>query len=208
VWYDEAVLKIGDSLRRKIDDGLARCDYGIIIISPSFLNKEWPQRELDGLVALEVQSGKTKILPIWHEIDKETLLRRSPILADRVAGQFEGGHTSTCAEDYHGYPVAESSLEIGAPSTGTKAPSSPELSLMASRGRIVGHSESVAGTASGRGNRLCRGRYSLLSVATNGSPAFALRSWSLISPRLGAADDAFDHREDELNVDDRRFGLS
>jgi hypothetical protein len=38
-------------------------------------------------VALEVQSGKTKILPIWHEIDKETLSRRSPTLADRVAGK-------------------------------------------------------------------------------------------------------------------------
>jgi hypothetical protein len=91
VWYDEAVLKIGDSLRRKIDDGLARCHYGIIIISPSFLSKEWPQRELGGLVALEVQSGKTKILPIWHEINKETLLRRSPILADRVAGMSSEG---------------------------------------------------------------------------------------------------------------------
>src|ERR1039458_2703174 len=67
--------------------------------------------------------------------------------------------------------------------------------------RMVGHSESIAGTASGRGNRLCRRRYSLLSVATNGSPAFALRSWSLISPRLEAADDALDHREDELNVE-------
>src|ERR1019366_8660299 len=31
--------------------------------------------------------------------------------------------------------------------------------------RMVGHSTSVAGTASGRGNRLCRGRYSLLSEA-------------------------------------------
>jgi len=91
VWFDEAVLKLGDSLRRKIDDGLARCNFGIIIISPSFLNKEWPQRELDGLVALEVQSGKTKILPIWHEIDKETLLQRSPTLADRVAGKSSEG---------------------------------------------------------------------------------------------------------------------
>ena len=44
VWFDEAVLKIGDSLRRKIDDGLARCKFGIV--SPNFLNKEWPQREL------------------------------------------------------------------------------------------------------------------------------------------------------------------
>jgi hypothetical protein len=91
VWFDEAVLKMGDSLRRKLDDGLAHCNFGIIVISPSFLNKEWPQRELDGLVALEVQSGKTKILPIWHEIDKETLLRRSPTLADKVAGKSTEG---------------------------------------------------------------------------------------------------------------------
>ncbi|HML18006.1 MAG TPA: toll/interleukin-1 receptor domain-containing protein [Bryobacteraceae bacterium] len=91
VWFDEAVLKMGDSLRRKIDDGLARCRYGIVIISPSFLAKEWPQRELDGLVALEVQSGKTKILPIWHEIDKDELVLRSPVLADRVAGKSTEG---------------------------------------------------------------------------------------------------------------------
>jgi len=26
VWFDEAELKLGDSLRRKIDDGLARCN--------------------------------------------------------------------------------------------------------------------------------------------------------------------------------------
>ncbi len=91
VWFDEAVLNIGDSLRRKIDEGLARCRYGIVVISPSFLNKEWPQRELDALVALEVQSGKTKILPIWHEIDKATLIQRSPTLADKVAGQSSEG---------------------------------------------------------------------------------------------------------------------
>lgn len=91
VWFDEAVLKIGDSLRRKIDEGLARCDHGVIIISPNFLNKEWPQRELDGLVAFEVQSGKTKILPIWHDVDKEALLQRSPTLADRVAGKSTEG---------------------------------------------------------------------------------------------------------------------
>lgn len=91
VWFDEAELKIGDSLRRKIDDGLARCKFGIVIISPSFLNKEWPQRELDGLVALEVESGKTKILPIWHQIDKDLLLRRPPVLADRVAGKSSEG---------------------------------------------------------------------------------------------------------------------
>jgi TIR domain len=91
VWFDEAELKIGDSLRMKIDDGLARCKFGIVIISPNFLNKEWTQRELDGLVALEVESGKAKILPIWHQIDKDLLLRRSPVLADRMAGKSSEG---------------------------------------------------------------------------------------------------------------------
>jgi hypothetical protein len=91
VWFDEAVLKIGDSLRRKIEEGLARCRYGIVIISPAFLAKEWPQRELDGLAALEVQSGQTKILPIWHEIDSDALALRSPMLADRMAAKSTEG---------------------------------------------------------------------------------------------------------------------
>src|SRR6185295_741441 len=91
VWFDEAVLKMGDSLRRKIDEGLARCGHGIVIVSPSFLAKEWPQRELDGLVAREVASGKKAILPIWHQIDQSAIMRYSPPLADRLAAKSEIG---------------------------------------------------------------------------------------------------------------------
>lgn len=91
VWFDEAVLELGDSLRRKIDEGLARCRYGIVILSPIFLSKQWPQRELDGLVARETASGEKAILPIWHKLDRDMLLRYSPTLADRVAGRSEEG---------------------------------------------------------------------------------------------------------------------
>lgn len=91
VWFDEAVLRLGDSLRRKIDEGLRKCRYGVVILSPSFLSKEWPQRELDGLVARETASGKKAILPIWHEIDRATLLQYSPTLADKVAGDSKEG---------------------------------------------------------------------------------------------------------------------
>jgi len=91
VWFDEAVLELGDSLRRKIDEGLARCRYGVVILSPRFLAKQWPQRELDGLVARETASGEKAILPIWHELDRDTLLRYSPPLADRLAGRSEEG---------------------------------------------------------------------------------------------------------------------
>lgn len=40
VWYDEFELKIGDSLRRKIDQGLSRSRFGIVVISRSFIKKD------------------------------------------------------------------------------------------------------------------------------------------------------------------------
>ena len=84
VWYDEFTLKVGDSLRREIDRGLANSRFGVVVISTSFFTKEWPQRELDGLFALDSQGGN-RILPIWHEITEDMVLDHSPMLADRVA---------------------------------------------------------------------------------------------------------------------------
>ena len=91
VWFDEAELTLGDSLRRKIDSGLAKCAYGIVILSPHFMAKEWPQRELDGLVARETSTGEKAILPVWHQIDKRALVRHSPMLADRLAASTRDG---------------------------------------------------------------------------------------------------------------------
>ncbi|MBI2231780.1 MAG: toll/interleukin-1 receptor domain-containing protein, partial [Deltaproteobacteria bacterium] len=84
VWYDEFTLRLGDSLRRSIDRGLAHSRFGLIILSPSFFRKEWPQKELDGLVAREVE-GRKVILPIWHEVNSVDIRKYSPILADRIA---------------------------------------------------------------------------------------------------------------------------
>ncbi len=84
VWYDEYTLTLGDSLRRLIDRGLARSRYGIVVLSPSFFAKDWPQRELDGLVSREV-NGQKVILPLWHKIDAAGVRGFSPMLADRLA---------------------------------------------------------------------------------------------------------------------------
>jgi hypothetical protein len=84
VWFDESTLRVGDSLRRSIDSGLSRSQFGVVVISRSFLAKEWPQRELDGLTAREVDGSKV-ILPVWHDIDFEGVRRFSPVLADRYA---------------------------------------------------------------------------------------------------------------------------
>ena len=83
VWLDANELTIGDSLRRKIDHGLAQSRYGVVILSPAFFSKEWPQNELSGLFALESTRSKV-ILPIWHEVDKNFIARYSPLSADRL----------------------------------------------------------------------------------------------------------------------------
>ena len=84
VWYDEFELKIGDSLRRKIDYGLSNANYGIVIVSPSFVKKNWTEYELNGMVAREMNGHKV-ILPIWHKISKDEVLKFSPTLADKLA---------------------------------------------------------------------------------------------------------------------------
>ncbi len=84
VWYDEYTLTVGDRLRRKIDEGLARSRFGIVVLSPSFFAKHWPQQELDGLAAREVNGIKV-ILPVWHNIRHPEVAGYSPMLADRIA---------------------------------------------------------------------------------------------------------------------------
>jgi hypothetical protein len=91
VWYDEFELRIGDSLRRKIDTGLARSRFGVVILSKSFFAKGWTNYELDGLVTRAV-SGDQVILPIWHNITKQELINYSPSLADKLA-RSTGTHT-------------------------------------------------------------------------------------------------------------------
>jgi hypothetical protein len=84
VWYDEFELKIGDSLRRKIDHGLASSRFGIVVLSQAFFGKGWTNYELDGIVSRSV-SGEQVLLPIWHNISKQEVMAYSPSLADKVA---------------------------------------------------------------------------------------------------------------------------
>ncbi len=90
VWYDEFSLHPGDSLRRSIDRGLSECTAGLIVLSPAFFAKEWPQRELDALFTCELV-GRAKLIPVWYNIDLASVVTASPLLADRFALRAEIG---------------------------------------------------------------------------------------------------------------------
>jgi hypothetical protein len=84
VWYDDYTLQLGDSLSRNIDKGLANSDYGLVVLSPAFFAKKWPEYELRGLIAKE-HAGDKVILPIWHNVTNDEVLKFSPPLADKLA---------------------------------------------------------------------------------------------------------------------------
>ena len=101
VWYDEFELKIGDSLRRKIERGLDNSRFGIVILSRNFIHKGWTNYELDGIIS-KTNSGEKVMLPIWHEITKQEVISYSPSLADKVAR-----NTSSYTIEEIAYEIAE-----------------------------------------------------------------------------------------------------
>ena len=97
VWYDEFSLTVGDSLRKSIDQGLARSRFGVVILSKHFFEKHWPEQELNGLATREV-GGKKVILPVWHGVGFEEVRQYSPTLADRLAVLTGNGLENVVAE--------------------------------------------------------------------------------------------------------------
>jgi hypothetical protein len=98
VWYDRFELKLGDSLREKIDNGLANSRYGVVILSKAFFSKKWPKEELDALVTRQNNEGKKVILPIWHEVEAEEVGGFSPILASKLAARSSDGIAAVVAQ--------------------------------------------------------------------------------------------------------------
>jgi hypothetical protein len=84
VWLDVAVLKVGDSLSDSLNDGLARSSYAVVILSPHYLGKHWPNYELRGLLAKEARGHKV-ILPVWHNLSRAEVEAFSLPLADKIA---------------------------------------------------------------------------------------------------------------------------
>lgn len=86
VWFDEAELQVGDSLRQAIDDGLRRSRFGVVILSRAFFGKHWPRAELDALANRELSGdGQIVVLPIWLDVSQEEVAAYSPLLAAKLA---------------------------------------------------------------------------------------------------------------------------
>jgi len=99
VWYDKEQIRIGDDFRRKMDEGLSKARFGVVVLSPNFF-KYWPEAELSALFNQERVFDQTRILPIRLDLDRATLTARSPLLAGRADLGWELG-VSVLAQRIH-----------------------------------------------------------------------------------------------------------
>lgn len=79
VWYDEFSLKVGDSLRERIEKGLKECKKCILILSPNFIsNNGWTKKEFDSIFTREILEDKRLVLPVWYKVTEELVYDYSP----------------------------------------------------------------------------------------------------------------------------------
>lgn len=85
-WYDEAEIQWGDSITQKVNEGLRKSRFALVIMSTTSARKSWPNRELNALINQEASSGDIRILPLLvgddHEV--EDILDHYPLLNDKL----------------------------------------------------------------------------------------------------------------------------
>jgi len=89
VWYDEGKLRFGDSFLREIENALEESRYFILILSPSYFDKQWANFELGVALSRDFASRKKHIFPIYaRDIDPKSL---PPSLA-KLGGLYAKEH--------------------------------------------------------------------------------------------------------------------
>lgn len=91
-WYDEAEIRWGDSIIQKVNEGLAASRYVVVVLSPAFIQKNWPQRELNSALNQEASTGEVKVLPllVGTEEEKRQILQQIPLLNDKRYLPWDG----------------------------------------------------------------------------------------------------------------------
>ena len=86
-WYDKAEIKWGDSITKKVNEGLRISHFVIVVISKAFLSKNFPQTELYSTLTREISSGEVKILPLivkYNDEEKREILESLSLMQDKL----------------------------------------------------------------------------------------------------------------------------
>jgi hypothetical protein len=92
VWFDEYSLKVGDSLREKIETGLKQCKRCILILTTNFLcNTGWTKTEFNSVFTRELIERTNVIIPVWSDVTQQQVYNYSPSLVNKFAAKWNDG---------------------------------------------------------------------------------------------------------------------
>lgn len=101
VWLDEWEIRTGDSLRRKMEEGLQSCTHFLVLLTPRSLSKPWVQTEIDAGFMRAI-GGESRFLGIRSGVKVEDL---SPFLRTIRCPEIDLSSDDEIAEliaDVHG----------------------------------------------------------------------------------------------------------
>jgi glycosyltransferase involved in cell wall biosynthesis len=81
-WYDEDEIDLGDTITKKVNEGLSNSRFVVVVLSPAFMQKGFPQAELHAALHEQASTGKVRILPILAGSDQERqrILNEIPLI--------------------------------------------------------------------------------------------------------------------------------
>lgn len=82
-WVDEGEVAPGDSLIASIENGLRTSQYVAVLITPAFLDRQWPEREMRAALSREIRSAVTVVVPILA-VEQHIFFNAYPLLADKL----------------------------------------------------------------------------------------------------------------------------
>jgi hypothetical protein len=82
VWFDEWEIFVGDSIVRKLQDGLNSCDFLSIIFTKDSINSNWVEREWQSILYKETIDKNVIIMPIKGDNCELPLILRDKLFAD------------------------------------------------------------------------------------------------------------------------------
>lgn len=93
VWIDAGQIRWGDGITQKINEGLSKSRFVILTLSESFLRKNWPQKEMNAVMAREIKSGVTCALPllVGGAGVRDMIFKTYPLLVDKQYAEWTPG---------------------------------------------------------------------------------------------------------------------
>ncbi|CDH22046.1 RNA-directed DNA polymerase from retron ec67 [Xenorhabdus bovienii str. kraussei Quebec] len=83
-FLDTKYIKWGDSLIEKINGALAKSKFVIAVLSRNSVEKKWPLKELNSVLAREITGEDKKLLILVKDGDEELIKDKFPLLVDKL----------------------------------------------------------------------------------------------------------------------------